>query len=129
MKNPELDLISQLTQVRQQLTQERETLLARVAVIDEALGTKETPTKTQKRNPKIAAASKPGGLKELILTAVEGSTGLTIKEIQSLVSEAPAKSVEATVHSLASGGQLAKDTSTPRKFSIPKIAKTNGATA
>lgn len=128
MKNPELDLISQLTQVRQQLTQERETLLARVAVIDEALGTPSPTTKTQKRNPKNPATPKPGGLKESILSVVEQQPGLTIKEIQSLVSDAPAKSVEATVHSLASGGQLVKDGSTPRKFSIPKVAKQGGAT-
>ena len=128
MKNPELDLISQLTQVRQQLTQERETLLARVQVIDEALGTP-APPKTQKRNPKNPAAPKPGGLKESILSVVEQQPGLTIKEIQSLVSDAPAKSVEATVHSLASGGQLIKDGSTPRKFSLPKVPKQNGVTA
>lgn len=126
MKNPELDLISQLTQVRQQLTQERETLLARVAVIDEALGTTSAAPKIQKRSPKVPGTTKSGGLKELILTAVEGSAGLTIKEIQSLVSEAPAKSVEATVHSLASGGQLTKDSSTPRKFSLPKTPKSSG---
>jgi len=126
MKNPELDLISQLTQVRQALTQERETLLARVAVIDEALGTP-APPKTQKRNPKNPAAPKPGGLKESILSVVEQQPGLTIKEIQSLVS-APEKSVEATVHSLASGGQLVKDGSTPRKFSLPKVPKQGGAT-
>jgi|SRR6185369_9503053 len=127
MKNPELDLISQLTQVRQQLTQERETLLARVQVIDEALGTPTPTAKTQKRNPKNPATPKPGGLKESILSAVEQQPGLTIKEIQSLVS-APEKSVEATVHNLASGGQLVKDSSTPRKFSLPKVGKSNGVT-
>jgi hypothetical protein len=129
MKNPELDLITQLTQVREALTQEREALIARVAVIDDALGTPAAATKPTKRTPKTAAASKPGGLKESILTAVEGTPGLTIKEIQLLVSEGSPKSVEAIVHGLASEGRLTKDGSTPRKFSMPKAVKSSGAAA
>jgi len=122
-----MNQIEQFTQARTALLQLRQSLVDQIAEIDAALANSLTKPK-----PKEPSGSKQpkAGIKENIITAVEGTAGLTIKEIQTLVSTASAKSVEATVHQMASEGRLLKDTSTPRKFSLPKTngaTKTNGA--
>ncbi len=122
MSKPEIPLIEQLNQVRQALQDERQSLLNRVATIDQALAV--TPSaKPQKpaKSPNIIRTPKSGGIREAVLSAITGTSGLTMKEIQTLLSEHPAKSVESVVHSLSSAGTLAKDGS-PRKFSIAKVA-------
>src|SRR6478609_6617541 len=128
---PETALIEQLCNAMQALQDERDALLARVDTINKALGLIQGQApKTAAKEPKGSKAPKGTGLKEAVLVAVTGTAGLTIKEIQTLVSEGSPKSVEATVHSLASAGQLVKDGSTPRKFSLlvpEQKAKTNGA--
>jgi len=132
---PEVSLIEQLTQVREALTAERESLLERVASIDAALAVTPSakPTKSPQKGTNNIRTPKAGGLKEAVLTAVTGSA-LTVKEIQTLLSEHSPKSVESVVHSLASGGQLTKDTSSPKKFSLPvqpqsEPKKSNGSAA
>lgn len=117
IKIPEADLIQQLTGIRQALQAEKEALLARVTTIDEALGAKPLakPVKGvhSMNTPKT---SKGPGIREGVLTAV--STPMTMKEIQTLLSEHSPKSVESVVHGLVSAGQVSKDNSSPKKFSL-----------
>jgi hypothetical protein len=134
MTKPEVSLIEQLTQIRQSLQEERENLLERVATIDQALAVTPSPKPAQKptnKGPNLLRTPRSGGIKEAVLVAVTGTPGLTIREIQTLLSEHPAKSVESVVHSLASAGTLAKDGSSPRKFSLAAVtepkAKSNAA--
>jgi len=130
---PESSLIEQLTQVREALTAERESLLERVASIDQALGAVPSAKPQQKpvKGTKTIGTPRAGGIKEAVVIAITGTSGLTIREIQELLSEHPAKSVESVVHSLASAGTLTKDTSSPKKFSLasaPELkSKSNGA--
>jgi len=125
--NPELSLIQKLSETRQALEAERESLLARVAGIDEALGAP-TPKSQQKpaKGPKDIRTPRQGGIKEAVIAAVTRSPALTIREIQESLAEHPAKSVENMVRSLAAAGKLRKDESSPRKFSVPVTTPTNG---
>jgi hypothetical protein len=119
-QNPETDLIAQLTSVRQALTDERESLLARVAVIEAALGV--TPAAAPAKARKVAPKTpKAGGIREAITAVVSARPNLTIKEIQAAVDH-PASSVEATVRAMASAGKLSKDESSLKKFSLPVAA-------
>jgi hypothetical protein len=130
-QKPETALIQQLCDAMQALQDERDALLARVDTINQALGLIQTQQpKPPAKEPKGSKSPKSSGMKEAVLIAVTGTQGLTIKEIQGLLPEHPGKSLEATIHSLASTGQLVKDGSTPRRFSLPAPeakAKTNGA--
>ncbi len=111
---PETDLISQLTTIRQALSEEREGLLARVAVIDEALAAgAPSPAKPTAKAPKAT------GIREAITSLVTRRPGQTIRELQEALPEHPPKTVENTVRAMASAGQLSKDDSTPRKFTLP----------
>jgi hypothetical protein len=59
---------------------------------------------------------------------------MTIKEVQERLEEHSPKSVESVVHTLASAGQLLKDNSSPRRFTLPAQpaevkSKSNGKSA
>ncbi len=128
---PEVALIDQLNQARQALQEERESLVARIATIDEALGVQ--PQKAAKKEPKGSKKPK-AGIKEAVLTILGAGGPLTIKQVQDTIGpDASPKSVEAVMHGLVTSGHLIKDASMPRKFSLiskkTNGAKTNGASA
>jgi len=121
--NPETPLIQKLAETRLALEAEREALLARVAAIDEALavGTVSTAPKAVKsvKPTKESKASKPG-LREAITGSLVGkSGGLTIRQIQEALPTHPPKSIESLTHTMATAGKLAKDNSSPKRFSLP----------
>jgi hypothetical protein len=133
--NPESPLIQKLAEVRQALQAEREALLARVSAIDEALAvgmpasTVPKTAKPAKAAPKEAKPPRATGVREAIIGALNGKPGLTIKQLQEALPEYPAKTVESTTHVMASSGLLAKDGSSPKRFSLPVAPKTNGVSA
>jgi len=133
---PEVSLIEQLTQVREALTAERESLLERVASIDAALAVTPSTKPAQKaaKGPSNIRTPKTTGIRDAVLLVVAGSPNSTIKQIQESLGEHSPKSVESVVHALVSSGNLVKDGSTPRKFSLPaqpqpEPKKTNGSAA
>ena len=137
---PEVSLIQTLNDVRQALVEERDSLLSRAAEIDAALGVIPTNKPAQKpvKAPKATSTPRTGGIKEQVLGVVAATPQATIKQIQELLPDASATSVESVVHGLVGTGQLIKDSSTPRKFTLASAApvpevktksnsKTNGA--
>ena len=111
---PEAELIQQLSNVRQALSDERQRLLDRVSVIDAALGS--TPQSGVKK-PKPTKATKGVSIKDGAILAVTNAS-LTMKEIQGVLSEHSPKSVESVVHGLVSTGTVGKDNSTPRRYTL-----------
>lgn len=110
---PEAELITQLGDIRRTLTEERERLLQRVATIDEALA---APAAAQLPNSPKATRTREGpGTKEAILAVL--TKPMTVKEVVALLPAQAPKSVEAVLHGLATAGKVAKDNSTPKKFS------------
>jgi hypothetical protein len=124
----ETDLIAQLTIIRDALTDERASLVARIATIDEALGAQ--PGAAPK---KATRAHGTGTLKAGVLAALEATPASTIREIALVCPEDSVKSIESTLQGLVASGQVTKDASTPRKFSLatptttPTTTKGNGA--
>ena len=122
IKTPTIeDLVQQLSDVRQALQDERTRLVERIATIDQALAVSPSvPRTVQKpKTPKPAT-----GIRQAIGAVLASSPNLTIRQIQEATREHPPKSVEATVRAMASEGKLAKDESSPKKFSLP--TKANG---
>lgn len=141
-KNPEIEMLTQLATIRQSLVEERDSLLARAAEIDAALSATPAPALASPSKPApkaMKAAKEPGlpriGLKDRVLAAVTANPGATIKYIQEMIPDSPASSVDSVVHSLVGTGQLNKDTSTPRKFTlaaaapVAEVKKSNGKSA
>jgi len=127
-EKPEATLIQQLQAARLALQTERESLVARIANIDEALGLQ--PAKPSLKGAKAPKTTKTPSIKESVLLAIDVGGAMTIREVQTLLNDASPKSIEAVMHSLVSSGHLAKDASTPRRFSsLGKKAKPNGAVA
>jgi hypothetical protein len=114
------DLVNELESVRERLVQERQRLLARVALIDVALG-----GGTLKAAPAKPRTPKAGTVAEAIRVVLAGRPGLTIRELQDACPEHAAKTVEATVRNMAACGHLTKDDQTPRHFWLPE--KSTGA--
>jgi len=113
----EAELIHQLATVRKALENEREALMARVAAIDEALGL---------RGAKAAPRpKKTGNIKDDVLRIL-GTAPQTMKGIQGAIPDASPNSVQSVVYGLVGSGELAKDDSNPKKFSIAEKPKTNG---
>jgi hypothetical protein len=111
---PETNLIAALVNAKAALMEERQGLLDRVAVIDQALGA--APSKSAARGAsKEPKAPKVGGTKAAVLGVA--SVPSTLKEIVAALPAVPAKSVEAVVYALAKDGALSKDNSKPSKFS------------
>jgi hypothetical protein len=112
-------LTAQLANVQNALRRERHSLMARVALIDQALGTQ--PIKPAKA-PKAPRAPRAGSVPDAIVASfVAFGPGykLTIREIQKELPSLPPKTVEATVRTMAADGRLAKDDQTPRHFWTP----------
>lgn len=114
--NKPLDLIDQLQDIRTQLTDERKTLMARVALIDQALGMA-SGSKPTRAKPALDLGAKPGGIADAILTALAAKPGLTLGEIQAAIPDRKPKSIESLVSQLSTTGKLTH-TGKPRRYSV-----------
>jgi hypothetical protein len=121
MTNPEISLIQKLSEVRQALEGERQELLARVAVIEQALAVA-APTKVTKPHTKEPKGQRAGGIREAVLTSLVGKTGTTIRQLQDMLPDHSPKSVESVTHGLASAGLLKKEGTNPKRFSLVATA-------
>ncbi len=108
-------LVQQLAEIRAQLVEERQLLLARVVIIDEALGQQSV----QPQAVKSAAKARTQGIGDAIVAYIQSRPWVTIREVQVGFPEAKPSSVEATVRNLSAAGKLIKDQGNPRKFAIP----------
>lgn len=105
------DLIDQFQSIKQQLTEEKRSHQARIALIDKVLAGQAPVPKKEAPKPR------EGTLTDAIMQ-VAASGPLTVKQYQEALPSYPGKSVDATVRQLAAGGKLTKDESSPRRFGL-----------